>query len=255
MTVRDLLYRFYDWLQRYIAPGLRYCQDEFEDAIRSSVTPNSVWLDLGCGHKILPDWRAEAENHLVETAAAIVGLDYDMPSLRNNESISSCVRGDISQLPFEAESFSVVTSNMVFEHLEDPRMQLKEIERILKPGGELIFLTPNTGGYTTILGRIVPDFLKDKIILLLEGREENDVFPTFYRINSPKDIDRAVAGTGLVVAEVNLIPSAAQFVVFPPLLILELLWIRLTMTELFRGLRTNVIVRCRKPELDNARGT
>lgn len=177
MTARKVLYRFYWWLQRMIAPGLRYCQEVFEDAIRESVKAESTWLDLGCGHNVLSPWRGEAEAELVGSAGLVVGLDYDMPSLRKHESISSCVRGNISRLPFAAESFSLITSNMVFEHLEEPVAQLQEIERILKPGGELLFLTPNTAGYTTFLGRMVPDFLKDKVIYLLEGREENDVFP------------------------------------------------------------------------------
>ena len=79
-----------------------------------------------------------------------------MPSLRNHHSISQLVRGDISRLPFRDESFSLVSSSMVFEHLKEPRAQLEELKRVMSPGGELIFLTPNTVGYTTILGRSFP---------------------------------------------------------------------------------------------------
>ena len=151
------------------------------------------------------------------------------------------------------ESFSLVTCNMVFEHLEQPEAQLREIRRVLAPGGELVFLTPNTVGYTTLLARLIPEFLKDSIIRFIEGRESHHVFPTFYRINSPRQIEQSVRESGLVPKEIRLIPSAAQLRKVPPLLVLELLWIRLTMIEAFKGLRTNMIVRCARPRSEPGR--
>ena len=52
-------YRFYWWLQRWIAPGLRYCLEVYEDALADTVKGDTRWLDLGCGHNFLPQWRAE----------------------------------------------------------------------------------------------------------------------------------------------------------------------------------------------------
>jgi ubiquinone/menaquinone biosynthesis C-methylase UbiE len=243
----EACYRFYFWIQGYLAPGLRYCQEEYEDVLSEAVKPGVRWLDLGCGHGVLPPWRADQERELTARAGQIVGLDYDMPSLEKHQTIRQLVRADISKLPFREDSFDLVTSNMVFEHLSEPDVQLREIRRIMRAGGELIFLTPNSAGYTTILGRLVPDALKDKVIWFFHEREEDDVFPTFYKINSPAQIDRAIEGSGMRRKEIRLIPSAAQFVKIPPLVVLELLWIRLTMTETFKALRTNVIARCTKP--------
>ena len=45
-----------------------------------------------------------------------------------------------------------------------PDDHVREIRRVLSPGGELIFLTPNTAGYTTILSRLIPDRLKAGVI-------------------------------------------------------------------------------------------
>jgi ubiquinone/menaquinone biosynthesis C-methylase UbiE len=240
-------YRLYWWLQRRIAPGLRYCLEEYEDALTDRVKKETRWLDLGCGHNLLPQWRAEQELALARRPAQLVGLDYDLYSLRNHRSISQLVRGDISRLPFRDGSFNLVSSSMVFEHLKQPRAQLEEISRVMNPGGELIFLTPNTKGYTTILGRIAPEFLKTRLIRFFHDREEHDVFPAFYRINSPARIAQAVRESGFEAREIRLIPSAAQFMKIPPLVILELLWIRLTMTKRLEALRTNLIVRCVKP--------
>ena len=245
--------RLYWWLKRIIAPDLRYCQEEFEDTLTAAIQPQSRWLDLGCGHSVLPPWRSDAERQLTARPRQVVGLDRDMSSLRRHETISALVRGDISRLPFRDESFSLVTCNMVFEHLEQPEAQLREIRRVLAPGGELVFLTPNTVGYTTLLARLIPEFLKDSIIRFIEGRESHHVFPTFYRINSPRQIEQSVRESGLVPKEIRLIPSAAQLRKVPPLLVLELLWIRLTMIEAFKGLRTNMIVRCARPRSEPGR--
>ena len=245
--------RFYWRLKRWIAPDLRYCQDAFEETLESAVDSRSRWLDLGCGHNVLPPWRSDAEKSLTARPRQVVGLDFDLPSLRKHETIAQRVRGDISRLPFHDATFSLVTSNMVFEHLAEPEAQLREIHRVLAPGGELIFLTPNTAGYTTLLARLVPDFLKSRIIEFFEGREEHDIFPTFYRINSPRRIEQAVKASGMVTKEIRLIPSAAQLQKIPPLVFFELIWIRLTMTRLLARFRTNVIVRCVRPETATGR--
>jgi len=49
---------------------------------------------------------------------------------------------DITSIPVESNRFGVVVCTQVLEHLPDPLGALKELARILKPGGEL-FLTTN----------------------------------------------------------------------------------------------------------------
>lgn len=46
--------------------------------------------------------------------------------------------GDARQLPFPSNSFDVVISAHMLEHLDDPLTALREMLRVLKPGGELI---------------------------------------------------------------------------------------------------------------------
>lgn len=46
-------------------------------------------------------------------------------------------------LPYENDSFDVITCLQVIEHLTNPEHLLTEIYRILKPGGVLILSTPN----------------------------------------------------------------------------------------------------------------
>ena len=51
------------------------------------------------------------------------------------------VLGDISALPFCDNSFDAVINIQVLEHLKEPGIGIKEMARVLKPGGELILTT------------------------------------------------------------------------------------------------------------------
>jgi SAM-dependent methyltransferase len=61
---------------------------------------------------------------------------------------------------------------MVVEHLDNPDEQFREIGRILKSKGVFLFHTRNAFGYGVILSKVVPEWLKGKLIYLLEGRAE-----------------------------------------------------------------------------------
>jgi ubiquinone/menaquinone biosynthesis C-methylase UbiE len=52
----------------------------------------------------------------------------------------SYVSGDLTQLPFADNSFDCVTCGWVIEHLPDPRPGLRELSRVLEPGGRLLLL-------------------------------------------------------------------------------------------------------------------
>ncbi len=53
------------------------------------------------------------------------------------------VKGFAEELPFEDNSFDLVYSTNVLEHVKDPRLVLRESLRILRPGGYLQFVVPN----------------------------------------------------------------------------------------------------------------
>lgn len=247
MEVRRKFYAWYHRVQHLLVPRLRYSQDIFEDELDAIVHPGCSWLDVGCGHHLLPRWRLQKEQELVRRAGTVVGIDLDFPALRKHITMSHVCMATVSQLPFADATFDLVTANMVVEHLDDPITQFGEVRRVLKPGGLFLFHTPNIFGYTTISARMVPESMKASVIRFVEGRAAEDVFPAHYRANSRKQIASVARSIGMEILKFRLITSAAQLVMIPPLVIAELLWIRLLMTRPFRGLRTNIIACLKRP--------
>lgn len=66
-------------------------------------------------------------------------LDYTTTDL---ESPMADVKADICQLPFESNDFDVILCNHVLEHVPDDQRALKELFRVMKPGGMGIFQIP-----------------------------------------------------------------------------------------------------------------
>src|ERR671933_275350 len=54
----------------------------------------------------------------------------------------SHVLADLARLPYADACFDAVVCGWVLEHLPDPRPGLRELARVLRPGGKLLLLTP-----------------------------------------------------------------------------------------------------------------
>ncbi|MDQ7837664.1 MAG: class I SAM-dependent methyltransferase [Thermodesulfobacteriota bacterium] len=229
-----------------IVPTLKYSQTIYEDMLKKYVNDKTKWLDLGCGHQVLPPWRLEEEKRLVATCKQAVGIDYDMRSLMQHATLKNRLRGDISNLPLKNDCFTLVSANMVMEHIESPEKQFKEIYRVLNPGGVVIFHTPRYSCSISLV-RIVPDFAKIKLIKLLQGREEADVFPTHYRINTLDRIAEVAKRTGFEIVKLRMIETESTFALIPPLAIIHLLFIRMKLLRPFKSFRSNIITILQKP--------
>jgi SAM-dependent methyltransferase len=84
--------------------------------------------------------HAAPETAYEQKLRAMPGLGYVAGNLY--PSGRDQVRVDLTEIPFEAESFDVVLCNHVFDEIPDDRRALAEIHRVLRPGGRLISQTP-----------------------------------------------------------------------------------------------------------------
>jgi SAM-dependent methyltransferase len=83
---------------------------------------------------------------LKEHASQSVGLEIEMERAVDAQKLNEQVLcGAGEQLPFPANTFDLVLSHEVLEHVQDDRRAVEEIVRTLKPGGRLVLFVPNRG--------------------------------------------------------------------------------------------------------------
>lgn len=146
----------YTDLKKLLVPGLRYSQDIFEEIVARYVNEDTTWLDAGCGWHLLPPWKAEAERALVRRARAVFGVDGDERALRTHRTIHMLALADLEQVPLDTESVSLITCNVVVEHLRRPHLVFAEFARVLQPGGRAIIHTPNVYSHFVLVARCLP---------------------------------------------------------------------------------------------------
>lgn len=92
-------------------------------------------LDVGTGSGLLAD-------ALVRRGAGVVGLDLSHGMLRQGAARRPpAAVGDVRALPVRAAAFDLVTASFVLNHLEEPVPAVRELRRVLRPGGVLLAST------------------------------------------------------------------------------------------------------------------
>jgi SAM-dependent methyltransferase len=99
-----------------------------------------VVLDLGCN-------AGYGSALLATQATTVVGVVVSARALNEAQCIRTnglhFVLVDGVSLPFADRQFDLVTSFQVIEHIRDYQTYLSEIQRVLAPGGIVVFATPN----------------------------------------------------------------------------------------------------------------
>ena len=104
--------------------------------------PGKWLLDIGCATGMLLEFLRDSEGwntEGVEVCEAAVAYGREKRGL-------SIFQGTLQEASFPESSFDVVHASHVIEHVPDPSAFLREIYRVLKPGGKLIITTPNAAG-------------------------------------------------------------------------------------------------------------
>jgi SAM-dependent methyltransferase len=93
-------------------------------------------LDAGCG----------SGRNMVELArhGTVTGVELADASvaLARERGAGEVIAGSVLEMPFEADSFDLAASLDVIEHLEDDLTALRELRRVVAPGGSLLVTVP-----------------------------------------------------------------------------------------------------------------
>lgn len=175
---------------------LRYPKEQspgeiYERLVRGSGGPKRILLEIGCGRE------ARKLRRVMSAYAYSIGIDLEVAAQCIDGDAWDLIHGDAHALPLRDESVDVIAMADVVEHLEDPGMVFGECRRVLKPGGKVIVHTVNKFFPPIILGRLLPHRLRQMLNRVASGTHEEDTFPTYYRANSRKDLDRLARRAGL----------------------------------------------------------
>ena len=178
----------------------------------ASYTKSARWLDLGCGRGTKDPALVPIRRAMNETL--YVGVDLDFESLCDcNESSRICAAGFL--LPFRDATFEVVSSNMVFEHLENPCQVLEEVRRVLMPDGTLVLHTPSSLHYSLLAGRLlssaIPKRFYRNLVSRFTGRNEKDIFETHYKANTARRLSELATKCGMRVTSFSYLDTPATF--------------------------------------------
>jgi SAM-dependent methyltransferase len=229
-------------LIRGLLPGFRSGHTRYVECVKGLFRDGCRWLDAGGGRRIFHD-PYDGERDLVARAARVVACDADLASLEGHASVDDRIGCDLARIPLGSGTFDLITCGMVVEHLDDPASCLRELGRLLDRGGTLVVHTVNLHSYPTwlaILSRAVP--FRRRVIAGITGRAEQDIFPTRYRCNTAGAIRELMAAAGLRVLRIDHLDSGPMFRSFPPLALLEMIYIRLTRPSALAGLRGQLLV-------------
>jgi SAM-dependent methyltransferase len=101
-------------------------------------------LDVGCG-------TGTMLTHLARFGDAR-GVDMDLEAVGycHDRGLRQVTQSDADKLPFEKDTFDLVTALDVVEHIDDDLGALREMRRVIKPGGLLLLTVP---AYRFLWGR------------------------------------------------------------------------------------------------------
>ncbi len=163
----------------------RFLLEPFIDRLRVELPPPRRALDLGCGTGVVSLALARRD-------FSVVGVDHSQDMLEIAERkaageglAESCrfMTGDVRDVPFGDGAFDVVTCQGLLHHLEDPEPCLRELKRVLRPGGAF-FLSDPTSGETPVKRALVR-------VWRLARRKTRDEEPEGPEtVEEPIDVDR-----------------------------------------------------------------
>lgn len=184
----------------------------FVDTYAGALVAGARVLDVGSGKRptIRPEARPEGTRYVgldisaAELAAAPDG-SYDETFVANVETF----------VPELEESFDLIVSWQVLEHVRDMAASLETLLRYLRPGGLMVLEFTGKWSIPGVLGRILPRRIGRWGLIHLTGRDPDGIFPAYFDRCSASELRHLLSGA----REVRIVPryaGAGYFKWLPP---------------------------------------
>ena len=166
---------------------------DFYLRIRNLIDKKKIVLDLGAGRG---DWYLDNNNRIAKQIQFLkndvkkfYAADVDSLVLKNKASSKNLIIKN-GKIPLKDKSIDIIICDWVLEHVENPDLFYKEVNRILKKGGTFCARTPHKFNYASIISNFLEGWkLKDWLLNKSQpGRKK--YFKSFYKMNTITKINR-----------------------------------------------------------------
>ena len=170
------------WLGRLILRNMNSRHSKVTDwgLSQASIGKQDIILDVGCG-----GGRTVSKLAAIATQGKVYGIDHSAESvaaaMRTNRQWIEIERVEIreasvSRLPFSDDTFDIVTA--VETHFWWPALptDMREVFRVLKPGGSLIIIAEIHKRAATLTSKAVERFAEKTGMALLSVEEHRELF-------------------------------------------------------------------------------
>jgi ubiquinone/menaquinone biosynthesis C-methylase UbiE len=170
------------WLGRFIVWNMNSSHSKLTDWGLSHVTikQQDTILDVGCG-----GGRTISKLATMASQGKVYGVDYSDVSVAVARKLNAgwinhgrveISEGSVSKLPFEDDAFDLVTAVETHFWWPDLLVGMREIRRVLKPGGTLIIIAEVYKGAATRTAKLVEQYAPKTGLKLLSVNEHRDLF-------------------------------------------------------------------------------
>jgi len=237
------------WQERYLARfydrerGWVDGTTEFHQLCEAAIGREKLILEVGAG-------PSNPTSRFLATLGKVHGLDPD-PLVLENDALASARVLEGDTFPYGDGVFDACASNFVAEHVQRPVIHLREVWRVLRPGGVHVFRTANRRHYVGLMASLTPYWVHRRVANRLRnlGPEARPPYPTVYALNTPGRVKRLAGQAGFQVEALRLVEKDPSYGMSSRALFLAFTaYERLVnATPLGAGFRANIFAVLRKP--------
>jgi len=170
------------WLGRVVLRSMNSRHSKVTDwgLSQISIQEHDTILDVGCG-----GGRTISKLAALATRGKVYGVDFSQESVAvsgktNKQWIEKgrveIHEGSVSQLPFPADMFDLVTAVETHFWWPDLPADMREVFRVVKPGGTFVVIAEVYKGANTATAKLVEKYLPQMGLKFLTASEHHDLF-------------------------------------------------------------------------------